>query len=127
MREQIIGALVKEQYDHAAPRYLREFFNSFTAVSTSSNSNAESAQWICFCAREIDWSSSKGGASASPKVEVPGIAGRFGTDDEPPIVPGVEGSSRPSGWWSMSIARPGEPGALRGTEGISDVEDLSGH
>lgn len=61
MQEQRIGALVEEKYDHPAPRYLREFFNSFTAVKTSSNSNAESAQWTCFCAREIDWSSSKGG------------------------------------------------------------------
>lgn len=67
-------------------------------------------------------------ALASPKVEVPAISGRFGTNDDPPIVPGVEGSSKPPGCgWSMSIVRPGEPGALRAIEGIPDVEDLSGH
>jgi hypothetical protein len=35
---------------HDAPSNLSEFFNSLTAVSTSSNVNADTAQRACFCA-----------------------------------------------------------------------------
>lgn len=42
---------------HDAPRYFSEFFSSFTAVSTSSNVSADTAQRACFCAWVIELSS----------------------------------------------------------------------
>lgn len=41
----------------AAPRSLNEFFNSLTAVSTSSKVKAETAQRACFCANWTELSS----------------------------------------------------------------------
>lgn len=56
-----------------------------------------------------------------------GIPSRFGTNDEPPIVLGVEGTSKSPGCeLLMSFVRAGKPGALRSTVAISSVELTGG-
>lgn len=65
---------------------------------------------------ETDGSSDGGGKDWNAV----GVSGSRGTEDEPPMVAGVDGSSKPPVLASStSMGCRGEPGALRGTEGIS--------